>query len=74
MAERGKTKFTPYKTGALVWLEGLIYTPITHIKTSPKAIQTISHQEGPIRHFIRTRTTAPMENTPSDPHQPPDAL
>ncbi len=35
MAERGKTKFTPYKTGALVWLKGVNLR--THYPTSKLA-------------------------------------
>ncbi len=35
MAERGKTKFMPYKTGALVWLEGVNLR--THYPTSKLA-------------------------------------
>jgi len=35
MAERGKTKFTPYKTGAWVWLKGVNLR--THYPTSKLA-------------------------------------
>jgi len=35
MAERGKMKFTPYKTGAWVWLEGV--NLCTHYPTSKLA-------------------------------------
>ena len=35
MTERGKTKFTPYQKGALVWLEGV--NLCTHYPTSKLA-------------------------------------
>src|SRR6266702_1916978 len=47
---------------------------LPYIKTSSKKIRTFSHQEGSIRHFLRTRTAGAMEDTPSDPCQPPNSL
>src|SRR6266702_3329914 len=48
--------------------------PLPHIKASAQKIWTISHQEGSIRRFVRTRAPSAMEDTPGDPCQPPDTL
>src|SRR6266702_6059799 len=48
--------------------------PLPYVQTSSEKIWTFSHQEGSIRRLVRTRTPSAMEDTPSDPRQPPDTL
>src|SRR6266702_293978 len=48
--------------------------PLPHKQISAKKIRTFSHQKGPIRRLIRTRTPGAVENTPGDPRQPPNSI
>src|SRR6266581_3267571 len=48
--------------------------PLPYVQASPEEIRTFPYQEGSIRRIVRIGTSGAMEDTPSDPRQPPNTL